>query len=208
MKASVRVYVGLQRLNLLDLVLSDGCKIRWGDEVRTEVSVPWPLSNISILSSMTSSPTAPHLARSYWPNKPWCVGGLCVTGSHTTYDAMWQLRSCVFHEDMSFSHKNIPLSQWNVINRNQTSHTVSCYLLPGHCHCQSVSGTTWQISSGVKYLHTYQLKYCFSSFLGASVLYHLYFWQLLLHYIPKENNVLFTQYLFPDNTITCYIWNA
>ena len=35
-------------------------------------------------------------------------------------------------------------------------------------------------------------------FLGLSVLYYLYLCQLLLHYIPKANNVLFTPYIFPD----------
>jgi hypothetical protein len=35
------------------------------------------------------------------------------------------------------------------------------------------------------------LKYIF----GVSVLYYLYFWQLLLRYIPKKNHVLFTPYI-------------
>ena len=43
-------------------------------------------------------------------------------------------------------------------------------------------------------------KYYLSSFLGVSVLYYSYFGQvlLLLHYLPKENNVLSTTYIFPD----------
>ena len=55
------------------------------------------------------------------------------------------------------------------------------------------------ISSAVKYLikntlKSYpkkQLKYLYFT---------IYIWQLLLHYIPKENNVLFTPYISPDIT--------
>ena len=55
-------------------------------------------------------------------------------------------------------------------------------------------------SSGVKYLSKNNLKYYLSSFLGVSTLYYLYFFilLLLLHYIPKEKNALFTPYIFPD----------
>jgi hypothetical protein len=56
-------------------------------------------------------------------------------------------------------------------------------------------------SSGVKYLSKINLKYYFSCLLGiCTLLYYLYFGQFLLslHFIPKENNVLFTPYVFPD----------
>jgi hypothetical protein len=33
----------------------------------------------------------------------------------------------------------------------------------------------------------------------STLLYYFYFRLLLLHYIPKENIVLFTPYIFPDN---------
>ena len=44
------------------------------------------------------------------------------------------------------------------------------------------------------------LKYFFflNLFFGVSVLYYLYFWQLLLHHIPKENNLLFSPHIFPE----------
>jgi hypothetical protein len=41
------------------------------------------------------------------------------------------------------------------------------------------------------------LKYFYLSFWGC-MYFTIYIWLLLLHYIPKENNVLFTPYIFPD----------
>jgi hypothetical protein len=51
------------------------------------------------------------------------------------------------------------------------------------------------IISSVKKSSKNTLKYYLSHFWGVSV---LIFWQLLLYYIPKENHVLFTPYMFPD----------
>ena len=54
------------------------------------------------------------------------------------------------------------------------------------------------IISGVKYLSKTTFKYYLSSFVWYLYFTIFYFWLLLFHYIPKENNVHFTPYIFPD----------
>ena len=49
------------------------------------------------------------------------------------------------------------------------------------------------MGTGVKYLSKNKVLKCLSSFGGICTLS-----VLLLHYIPQENNVLFTPYIFPD----------